>query len=245
MKFVEWFPYYQAIRTQFGYSTQQDQEAANILSNLIKRKSLDIKILRKKIQGKQVIVIGAGKGLDDNIRFLKKSRKSVKVVADGAVQSLIERRIKPDVVVSDLDGNPLFLRKAQGIGAILVVHAHGDNVGMLKKLVPKFKPVIGTTQMMPLKNVYNFGGFTDGDRCVFMAEELGAREIILIGMDFGNEIRRYSKELKNPKLKREKMKAGKRLLEILAKRSRSKLFDTARRPIKGFAYFMINSDTKR
>ena len=41
---------------------------------------------------------------------------------------------------------------------------------------------------MPVKNVYNFGGFTDGDRSVFWAEEFGAKEIILIGMDFGIHI---------------------------------------------------------
>jgi uncharacterized Rossmann fold enzyme len=116
-----------------------------------------------------------------------------------------------------------------------VVHAHGDNTGMLKKLVPKFKKLVGTTQVMPVENVYNFGGFTDGDRCVFLAEEFGAKKIVLVGMDFGNAIGKYSKEkVKDPELKKQKMQAGKRLLEMLAKQSRSQLADTAKRPIKGF-----------
>jgi uncharacterized Rossmann fold enzyme len=32
MKFADWFPYYQGIRADFGYSTEKDQEAARIPS---------------------------------------------------------------------------------------------------------------------------------------------------------------------------------------------------------------------
>jgi uncharacterized Rossmann fold enzyme len=66
----------------------------------------------------------------------------------------------------------------------MVVHAHGDNVDALSEEVPRLKRVVGTTQSKPLDNVYNFGGFTDGDRCVFLAQEFGARSITLIGFDF-------------------------------------------------------------
>jgi 2-amino-4-hydroxy-6-hydroxymethyldihydropteridine diphosphokinase len=239
MKFVDWFPYYQDIRKQFGYSTEMDQHAADLLSRLIRRKALDTKILRRKIEGKRILVIGAGKSLETNTTFLKKNKNSVKIVADGAVQALIERKIKPDIVVTDLDGNLSFLFKAERIGAVMVVHAHSDNVDKLKKNIPKFKHVVGTTQVMPVKNVYNFGGFTDGDRCAFLAEEFGAKEIILVGMDFGKEIGIYSKGfIKDPKLKMEKMRVARRLLEMLSKRSSSKLFDTSKRPIKGYAPFM-------
>lgn len=240
MKFVDWFPYYQDIRRQFGYSTETDQQAADVLSRLIRRKALDIKILRRKIEGKQIIVIGAGKSLENSTAFLKKNKKSIKIVADGAVQALIERKIKPDIVVTDLDGNLSFLYEAERIGAIMVVHAHSDNIDKLKKIIPKFKHVIGSTQMMPVKNVYNFGGFTDGDRCAFLAEEFGAGEIILVGMDFGREIGRYSKDfIKDPKLKMEKMRVARKLLEMLSKRSSSRLFDTSKRPIKGYAPYMV------
>jgi 2-amino-4-hydroxy-6-hydroxymethyldihydropteridine diphosphokinase len=235
VEFIDWFPYYQNIRQQFGYSTEKDQEAANILSIMIKRKALDRKVLKEKIAGKQVMVIGAGPSLDNNIKFIKKDRKFVKIAADGAVQALIENKIKPDIVVTDLDGDLGFLQKAEKIGTVMVVHAHGDNVKILKKAVPKFRRLIGSTQVMPVQNVYNFGGFTDGDRCVFLAEEFGAREIILIGMDFGLHIGKYSKKVtKNIELKKEKMKTGRQLLEMLAKRSRSQLFDTSKKPIKGY-----------
>jgi hypothetical protein len=243
MKFIDWFPYYQNIRWQFGYSTQKDQAAADMLSRMIKRKALDARVLQRKIVGKQVMVIGAGPSLEKNMEFIKLNTNFVKVVANGAVQALIERNIKPTIVVTDLDGNPSFLRKAEQLGATLVVHAHGDNINKLKKLVPKFRHLIGSTQVMPVENVYNFGGFTDGDRCVFLAEEFGAKEIILIGMELGKNIGKYSKEvIIDIDLKRKKMKAGKRLLETLAKKSRSQLFDTSKRPIKGFNRYIINNN---
>ena len=243
MRFIDWFPYYQDIRQQFGYSTEKDQEAANILSKMIKKKTIDIKVLQRKIARRPVMAIGAGDSLISNIKFIKKNRKFVKIVADGATQALIENHITPDIVVTDLDGDSLFLRKAERAGAIMVVHSHGDNVEELKKLVPTFKRVIGSTQVMPVENVYNFGGFTDGDRCVFLADEFGAKEIVLVGMEFGDRIGEHSKKIvKNIELKKEKMKVGKRLLEILAKRSRSRLFDTSQRPIRGFTSLTIQYD---
>jgi uncharacterized Rossmann fold enzyme len=106
VKFVDWFPYYQSIRSEFGYSTEKDQEAARTLSGMIKRKALDTKVLEKKIKGKNVFVVGAGPGLDDNgIKLLKKNTSFVKVAADGAVAALLENKIKPDIVVTDLDGS--------------------------------------------------------------------------------------------------------------------------------------------
>lgn len=238
MEFVEWFPYYQEIREQFGYSTEKDQEAAKVLSYLTRRKALDLKVLRKKIRGKKVLVIGAGASLEDSIPYVKKNRNSTKIVANGAVHAILEHRIKPDVVVTDLDGNQLSLKEADKLGAIMVVHAHGDNIPLMTKLVPKFRHVIGSTQVMPMNNVYNFGGFTDGDRSVFLAEELGANRIVLVGMDLGNEIgKHHSKSaVQDSDLKRAKMKVAKKLLAMLAIRTRSELFDTSLSPVKGFAH---------
>jgi uncharacterized Rossmann fold enzyme len=244
VKLAEWFPYYQGIREEFGYSTEKDQEAARILSDMIKKKALDPKVLKKKIKGKNVIVIGAGPSLEDGkaLKYVKENKKFVKIAADGAVQFLIENKIKPDIVVTDLDGDAAFLQKAEKWGAIMVVHAHGDNTEMLKKLVPKFKKLVGSTQVVPVENVHNFGGFTDGDRSVFLAEEFGAKKIVLVGMDFGNGIGKYSKKkVKDIELKRQKMEASKRLLGMLAKQSRSRLADTAKKPVRGFAPLAIKA----
>ena len=237
MRFSEWFPYYQTIRHEFGFSTEQDQVAASILSKLIKRKAVDIRALQRKIAGKTTLVVGAGDSLGSKIEYIKKNRTYVKIAADGATRPLLENHIKPDIVVTDLDGDAAVLKKAEKAGAIMVVHGHSDNIQALKTLVPKFRRVLGTTQVMPVEGVFNFGGFTDGDRCVFMADELGAKDIILVGMEFGDRIGQSSKNLiTDVELKRAKLKAGKRLLEMLAKRPQSRLFDTSARPIRGFTY---------
>jgi len=69
-------------------------------------------------------------------------------------------------------------------GTIAVVHAHGDNMPLLRHWVPRLPgPVVGTTQAAPLPHVHNFGGFTDGDRAVFAADHLGAARIAIIGFD--------------------------------------------------------------
>jgi uncharacterized Rossmann fold enzyme len=241
VQFIDWFPYYQQIREEFGYSTEKDQNAANLLSKKISKKSMSLKKLQKKIAGKDVLVIGAGPSLVDNIAYIKKNRKFVKVVADGAVEALITNNIKPDIVVTDLDGNPAFLKKAEKLGAIMVVHAHGDNENAIENLVPKFKNVVGSTQVMPVDNVYNFGGFTDGDRSAFMADEMGARTIVLVGMDLTEPITKYSAgETVDEDLKGKKLKKAKQLLEMLSKKSKCSLYNKSRKSIKGFSRLDID-----
>ena len=239
MQFVTWFPHYQDIRSKFGYSTEKDQNSAYLLSEKIKNKALDPTVLRKKIESKSVIVIGSGPDLENYLPFLKRNRSFVKIVADGTVKFLIENGIKPDIVVTDLDGDPKFLLQAEKLGSVMVVHAHGDNTAIIEKLVPKFKKVFGTTQVMPVENVHNYGGFTDGDRGVFLAEEFGAKEIILVGMAFDGEVGEYSKSVQNIEIKKEKLKIAKKLLQLLAKDSRSNLYDTSQKPIPGFKVFPL------
>ena len=77
--------------------------------------------------------------------------------------------------------------------------------------------VIGTTQVEPFGKLYNFGGFTDGDRAAFMAHELGAGKIYLAGMNLGTEIGRYSRN-KNRKRKLIKLEICEELLSWLAGR---------------------------
>jgi uncharacterized Rossmann fold enzyme len=89
---------------------------------------------------------------------------------------------------------------------------------------------------MPTENVYNFGGFTDGDRSVFLAEEMRAKSITLIGMDFDNMPRKFSTNDKDVDIdiKRRKLKFAKRLVEMLGKQSKSKLVNKSATRIRGF-----------
>ena len=108
--------------------------------------------------------------------------------ADAAAGVLDAHRICPDAVFTDLDGATDRLVEMNESGTIVVVHAHGDNMPLLDYWVPRFNgPVVGTTQSVPLPHVHNFGGFSDGDRAVFAADELGAAHITLIGFDLDDE----------------------------------------------------------
>jgi len=101
-------------------------------------------------------------------------------------------------------------------------------------LASGFKYCIGTTEGKPFGNIHNFGGFTDGDRCVFLAKYFGAKCIVLFGMDFGTKIGKYSKEkISNRTTKIRKLRYGKKLLEWLASQNHSKLYTTSKQ-IRGF-----------
>ena len=231
MKISGWEGRYKEILKEFNYSRKKDFEAAKFLNSILKN-SFPIKKLEQKIKGKTVFVIGAGPSLDSSICSIKKFSNITKIVADGATKPLLKNRIIPDVVVTDLDGNVEFLKKASDMDSIMVVHAHGDNIQKLPMTLI-FKNCLGTTEGKPFDKIRNFGGFTDGDRCVFLANHFGAKKIILFGMDFGNKVGRYSKEGKydrNTKLK--KLRKAKKLLEWIASKGNSELYTTSK-PIKG------------
>jgi uncharacterized Rossmann fold enzyme len=99
----------------------------------------------------------------------------------------MKRGIVPDIIVTDLDGSFEAILKANQMGSIAIVHAHGDNIDQLQEYVPQLGKIIGTAQCRPPGGLFNFGGFTDGDRSVFLAKELGAVSIKLLGFDFEDE----------------------------------------------------------
>ncbi len=192
MKFEDWEPVYRLVLEDMGFDRTKDERSAYMLSGMIEIKAMKkdevakIKDLQKAIKGKDVLVCGKAPTLADEIGNVD-FKKYVIIAADGAASVLMKKGITPDIIVTDLDGNMDDEARANELGAIMVVHAHGDNMDALKEEVPGLKKVIGTTQSKPLKNVYNFGGFTDGDRAVFLAKEFGARSITLIGFDFKDE----------------------------------------------------------
>jgi len=101
-------------------------------------------------------------------------------------------------------------------------------------MVKKMKNCVGTTQTNPFNKIQNFGGFTDGDRGVFLASHFGAKKIILFGMDFGNQIGKFSNTKRSErKIKLKKLKIGKDLLIWLSTITKSELFTTSK-SIEGF-----------
>ena len=230
MTIVGWESKYREILKDFGYSRTEDKQSCRLLNSLLQKKTPIVEI-RDLIKNKPVFVIGAGPSLPSCISILKKYKKITKIVADGATKAMIENGLMPDIVVTDLDGDITSLKKAGRTNTIMVVHAHGDNSEKLN-LVKYFRNCIGTTQTKPMGKVKNFGGFTDGDRSVFLANHFKAKKIILLGMDFGTRIGKYSKtRVVSRTTKIKKLRRGKKLLEWLAKKSESNLYSTTK--IKG------------
>jgi len=227
-----WRKKYQEILQEFKFNEKQDIESAIILNSIL-RKPISVKKIKKLVKGKTVFIIGSGPSLSVAIPVLKNFKTTLKIVADSALKSLIANGIKPDIVVTDLDGDKESLLRVGKTNSIFVVHAHGDNIAKLS-LVENFKNCIGTTQTKSFKNMQNFGGFTDGDRAVFLASYFEAKKIILFGMDFGKKIGRQSHtDPKDRKIKLKKLRKGKSLLEWLAQKTGSQLFTTSS-PISGF-----------
>jgi len=226
-----WKTQFKEIRKEFGYSEKEDLRSAKRLDSLLKKRFLKNQ-LQKMIENKTVFIIGAGPSLSKSLRYIKKCNNVTKIVADGAVRGLLEKNIKPDILITDLDGDINSIMKVGRTKIPIIVHAHGDNYDRLD-IVRKFSNVVGTTQTETFGKMENFGGFTDGDRCVFLAEYFKARKIVLIGMDFGHEIGKYSKhKIVNPKIKLKKLKFGKRIIEWFGTKSRADLYSTKK--IKGF-----------
>ncbi len=205
MKFKDWSPIYEEILRDFGWTKEKDEEAARILSCLLAGKSSNTSILRNKIKGKDVLVCGNAITLSNDLDRIT-SDKYLIIAADGATSTLLEKGIVPDIIVTDLDGYIPDEIKANRNGAIMVVHAHGDNMNRLDK-VRNMRGVIGTTQAEPLENIYHFGGLSDGDRCVFLAYEFSARSITLAGFNFMDE--------KVTDIKKKKLKWAHRLIGMI------------------------------
>ena len=193
MDYNKWKKYYNQILLDFGYSEKEDEKSAVLLSELLLGKKLVThKDLNNMISGKNVYVFGAAGSLQEDIKKVKKEN-AVFISADTATSLLIKKDIIPDIIVTDLDGLVDDQVTANKKDATVVIHAHGNNIDRLERYVPMFDgKIIGTTQSKPFDNIYNFGGFTDGDRAVYLADCFGAKKIFLAGFDFEN-VRKYSK----------------------------------------------------
>ncbi|WP_292373578.1 6-hydroxymethylpterin diphosphokinase MptE-like protein [Methanosarcina sp. UBA411] len=210
MDFATWEPIYERILEDFGFDREGDEKAALFLSRMLtEENTASLSKLRALISGKPVLVCGNAPRLRDDLSEINFLDFTV-IAADGAAAVLMDVGIIPEVICTDLDGNSeADIEKeilACEMGSIVLIHAHGDNIDKLEKYVPRFKRFIATTQARPFDKVYNFGGFSDGDRCFFVAREFGAKKIRLVGFDFEDSD-------VNP-IKKKKLKWAKKLIGI-------------------------------
>ncbi|EMR74172.1 putative Rossmann fold enzyme [Thermoplasmatales archaeon SCGC AB-539-N05] len=226
MDYKEWEPIYHKIVSDFSFSIETDRQAADVLNSLIQKKQgYPVDKLNFLIKNKNIAVFGAGPSLEFSLELYEEefNNKTITIAADGATTALMKKHILPDIIVTDLDGKISDQIKANRDGSIVVIHAHGDNLQQIIMYVPQFKwPMVGTVQVNPdvYDNIYNFGGFTDGDRAVFLATHFQAKNITLVGFDFNGDIGKYSfTQKKNKEKKLRKLKWCKYLIELLDKQN--------------------------
>lgn len=181
MNFVDWEPAYRSILSDFDFSRERDEHARDVLADLtipFDRARFD------PIAGNTVAIAGAGPSLPEELDTAREA--AFVVAASTAADVLLDAGIEVDCLVTDLDKNPETARELTEGGVPVVAHAHGDNVPAVREYVPTFDSdnVVATTQAEPRGPVENFGGFTDGDRAAFLADEFDAAELVFLGWDF-------------------------------------------------------------
>jgi uncharacterized Rossmann fold enzyme len=204
-----------------GLTYSRDQEATDLLSSILQGHphAISFEELSMKVGGFDLgVVVGCGGRVLQDLYNLKARGvldSAIVVAANGATRLLLDLNISPHIVVTDLDGDVEAVLAASR-RAVLVVHAHGDNIEAIVKHVTRLRgPVIGSTQVEPRPLVYNFGGFTDGDRALFILYHLGVRKAYLAGFDFESPNTCPGKRLFNYDVKRQKLKVAELMIDYL------------------------------
>jgi 2-amino-4-hydroxy-6-hydroxymethyldihydropteridine diphosphokinase len=221
VRYELWAPRYEAIRTDFGYPFAREERAARRLGELLPPAARRDPLGRiaARLRGRDVVVVGLAPsaGPPPIWRLPPSTPTPAVVAADGAARPCLGAGIVPAVIATDLDGPIPSEVEANGRGALVVVHAHGDNLPALERWVPEFPgELAGSWAGPPREGLIDVGGFTDGDRAAYLAEEAGARRILLWGFDPG-AVEQEPRALRGTK--RRKLAWAVRLLEELARGS--------------------------
>jgi hypothetical protein len=180
MRFTEWEPVYEQILDSFGFGRTGDEMARDVLATLV----TPFDRTRVAWDGQTVAICGAAPTLRDELSRLDDA--DVVVAASTAADVVRDVGYELDMMVTDLDKNPETAVALTESGVPVAAAAHGDNVPAVREWIPQFDDeyVLGTTQAEPVGPVVNWGGFTDGDRAAFIADELGAERLVFAGWDF-------------------------------------------------------------
>ncbi len=202
MEWAEWRPLYIRIMDDLGFDIHADMESAEALSRSIVTKRVPNYCTIVEKLGQHVSIVGAAASLENDIDTLSKGDTIIS--AGSATARLMRIGMVPDILVTDLDGDVDQEVEAIERGTLAFIHAHGDNTDKIREIVPRLtKPFVPTVQCKPFGSVYNFGGFTDGDRAVLMAAHFGVEHIKVLGWDLDHP---YPKEGSDLVMKAKKLR---------------------------------------
>ena len=180
MNFEAWEPVYESILADFGYPRAGDERARDAMAEYATPFDFD----RLDVDGSEVAIVGAAPSLPAEVDRVADADRVF--AASTAADVVREAGYNVDLLVTDLDKNPETAVELTRAETPVAAHAHGDNVRLVEAWVPRCDPahLLATTQASPTGAVYNPGGFTDGDRAAFLADELGAARLRFVGWDF-------------------------------------------------------------
>ena len=130
--------------------------------------------LRTKIEGRHALVISRGYRHREDLQALRayiREFKPVLVAVDGGADALLEAGYKPHLIVGDMDS---VSDRALTSGAEIVVHAYADGRA----------PGLDRVKSLGLDSVLCPASGTSEDVAVLLADEIGARLIVAVGMRF-------------------------------------------------------------
>jgi uncharacterized Rossmann fold enzyme len=226
VEYARWAPIYAEIAREFGFDWAAEEASAEALARRLpeRARSDPLGELRRRLEGRDAVVVGLAPGLGAPplARLPRLERPPTILAADGAAARCLAAGLVPDLIATDLDGPVPAEVTANIRGALVVVHAHGDNRPALERWVPEFPgPLAGSWAGPPRAELLDVGGFTDGDRAAYLAEAGGARRIWLFGFDFD---RVDGTTDADPERKRAKLRWARIALERLAAESRTPMF---------------------
>ncbi|WP_227131124.1 6-hydroxymethylpterin diphosphokinase MptE-like protein [Halorubellus salinus] len=192
MDFETFEPAYEAVLADFGFDRASDEHARDVLADLAPRGVLAA--FEAVLGGRDVAVVAPGPSLAadlDAVAAAADDTEGAVLAVSSAAPVLREHDVAVDAYVTDLDADPELAPVLTAEGVPSAVHAHGDNVPVVRDLMPECdrEHVLGTTQAAPRPDagVVNVGGFTDGDRAAFLADHVGARSLSFPGWDLDDD----------------------------------------------------------
>ncbi len=166
-------------------STELDKFARNTLDYLNNEKSLlfdpiETPPLKTKFADRHVLIVVRGEGYKDDLALLQEYLRDVRPVllaVDGGADALLEWRLKPDLILGDMDS---VSDAALKCGAELIVHgyAKGDERGA---------PGLERIEKLGLSATVFHSPGTSEDIAMLLADEMGAKVIVAVGTHFSLE----------------------------------------------------------